>query len=296
MEILIILLVLLCLFLCYAVWQYFELKKFEVTEYQILSDKLCSEHRVAVIADLHGFEYGRANERLLQKIRESSPGAILIAGDMVVSKEPESYRKAGMLLRQLVKIAPVYYSFGNHESRASKKGLVVSEHFAAYIREMKEIGVRFLQNENTVMEAEGDRLSIGGIEIPLGFYEKGSAVSMDMDYVEQLMGPIPKGAFQILLAHNPMYSEQYAAWGADVTFCGHNHGGLVRIPGIGSLLSPQLTLFPKYNDGLYEIQGRKVIVSRGLGTHTFHVRVFNRAELITVRLLPNTLEKSEVNG
>lgn len=296
MEILIVLLVLFCLFLCYAVWQYFELKKFEVTEYQILSDKLCGEHRFAVIADLHGFEYGRENERLLRKIRESSPRAILIAGDMVVSKDPETYRKAGMLLRQLVKIAPVYYSFGNHESRASKKGLVVSEHFATYIREMKEIGVQFLQNKNTVMEAEGDRLSIGGIEIPLGFYEKGSAVSMDMDYVEQLMGPIPKEAFQILLAHNPMYSEQYAAWGADVTFCGHNHGGLVRIPGIGSLLSPQLTLFPKYNDGLYEIHGRKVIVSRGLGTHTFHVRVFNRAELITVRLLPNTLEKSEVNG
>ena len=76
-----------------------------------------------------------------------------------------------------------------------------------------------------------------------------------------------------------------------MTFCGHNHGGLVRIPGIGSLLSPQLTLFPKYNDGMYEIQGRKVIVSRGLGTHTFHVRVFNRAELIIVRLMPNTLEK-----
>lgn len=296
MEILIILLVLLCLFLCYAVWQYFELKKFEVTEYQILSDKLYSEHRFAVIADLHGFEYGRENERLLRKIRGSSPRAILIAGDMVVSKDPETYRKAGRLLQQLVKIAPVYYSFGNHESRAFRRGLVVSEAFEDYIREMKKIGVRFLQNEHVVLEAGQDRIRISGIEIPLSFYEKGRAVSMEEEYVEQLMGPVPEESFQILLAHNPMYSQQYAAWGADLTLCGHNHGGLVRIPGIGSLLSPQLTLFPKYNGGMYEIQGRKVIVSRGLGTHTFHIRVFNRAELILVGLLPNSLEKTEVNG
>ena len=92
--------------------------------------------------------------------------------------------------------------------------------------------------------------------------------------------------FQILLAHNPAYAENYAKWGADVTFCGHNHGGLIRIPGIGSLISPQLTLFPKYDAGKFQIGDRCVIVSRGLGTHTFHVRIFNRAELLQIKFLP----------
>jgi hypothetical protein len=93
-----------------------------------------------------------------------------------------------------------------------------------------------------------------------------------------------------MLAHNPSYSSQYAAWGSDLTFCGHNHGGLVRIPGIGSVFSPQFEWFPKYDRGLYEFEhsGSKkyVIVSGGLGTHTFHIRIFNRAELLAVTVMP----------
>ena len=78
---------------------------------------------------------------------------------------------------------------------------------------------------------------------------------------------------------------------SDLTFCGHNHGGLIRLPGIGSLLSPQLTWFPKYNDGCHDLRGNKVVISRGLGTHTFHIRIFNRAELVAVRVLPDHNKK-----
>ena len=92
--------------------------------------------------------------------------------------------------------------------------------------------------------------------------------------------------FQILLAHNPAYAREYIRWGADVTFCGHNHGGLIRIPGIGSVISPQFTWFPKYDAGDFKQEGNHVIVSRGMGTHTFHIRIFNRAELLSVTLLP----------
>lgn len=287
-----IFMIIIALLLGYVIWQYFELKKFQVTEYSLSSGKLSGEHRLAVIADLHGFEYGRENQNLIQKVKEIKPDFILIAGDMIVSKYPDSYQTALRTLRQLVEIAPVYYGFGNHESRANKSGLTVSEDFLAYCREAETMGVQFLRNENLLVKSEKDMLRIGGIEIDLSFYEKKKITPMGDGCVEKMMGPVDTGAFQILLAHHPGYSEQYAAWGADLTFCGHNHGGLVRIPGIGSLLSPQLTFFPKYNDGLYEIHGKRVIVSRGLGTHTFHIRVFNRAELIAVRLFPNTLEKT----
>ena len=92
--------------------------------------------------------------------------------------------------------------------------------------------------------------------------------------------------FQILLAHNPAYASAYAAWGADVAFCGHNHGGLIRIPGLGSLISPQFTWFPKYDAGMFQLGNTAIVVSRGLGTHTFHIRIFNRAELLSVKFVP----------
>ena len=52
------------------------------------------------------------------------------------------------------------------------------------------------------------------------------------------------------------------------------------------MISPQLTWFPKYDAGLFQEDGKNVIISRGLGTHTFHVRIFNRAELLAVTFLP----------
>ena len=45
------------------------------------------------------------------------------------------------------------------------------------------------------------------------------------------------------MAHNPMFAKEYAEWGADVSVCGHTHGGLVRIPGIGSVISRSLNSF-----------------------------------------------------
>ena len=85
------------------------------------------------------------------------------------------------------------------------------------------------------------------------------------------------------------YAKEYADWGADLTLCGHNHGGLIRIPGVGSLISPQFQWFPKYDAGSFEFDGKKVIVSRGLGTHTFHIRIFNRAELVFVVIKPQDI-------
>lgn len=68
-----------------------------------------------------------------------------------------------------------------------------------------------------------------------------------------------------LLAHSPFPAESYFAWGADLTLSGHVHGGIVRIPGIGGLLSPERKLFPKYSKGLYTKDGKYLYVNCGIG-------------------------------
>ncbi len=132
----------------------------------------------------------------------------------------------------------------------------------------------------------GNRVQLSALELELDYYEKGRIVPLEPNYLKERLPDRREDLFRILLAHNPAYAEEYIRWGADVTFCGHNHGGLVRIPGIGSVISPQLTWFPKYDAGRFQVGDRSVIVSRGLGTHTFHVRIFNRAELLAVKFLP----------
>ena len=134
-----------------------------------------------------------------------------------------------------------------------------------------------------------DELAVTGLEIPLSCYKKGVDVPLPQDYLEETLPKQKKNAFQVLLAHNPRYAKEYADWGADLTLCGHNHGGLIRIPGVGSLISPQFQWFPKYDAGSFEFDGKKVIVSRGLGTHTFNIRIFNRAELVFVVIKPQDI-------
>ena len=89
-----------------------------------------------------------------------------------------------------------------------------------------------------------------------------------------------------MLAHNPAYFEAYASWGADLTLSGHVHGGIMRLPWLGGVLSTSLTLFPKYDGGEFRLGEKRMIVSRGLGSHTIPIRIFNPAELVAVELAP----------
>lgn len=272
--------------LCYILWQKWELTRFRVTEYKVSSPKIKGRARAVVIADLHGFSYGKENRRLLEQVKKLNPHAIFIPGDMLVSKYSGTYEVALRALQELVRIAPVYYSYGNHESRLRNPEKDNHPLFEEYMSKAKEAGVVAMGTESREISLGENRVQLSALELEVDYFEKGRIVPLEQGYLEKHLPAQKEGMYQILLAHNPAYAEQYIRWGADVTFCGHNHGGLIRIPGLGSVISPQLTWFPKYDAGRFEKEGKNVIVSRGLGTHTFHIRIFNRAELLAVTFLP----------
>ena len=91
---------------------------------------------------------------------------------------------------------------------------------------------------------------------------------------------------RILLAHNPVFAPFYMEWGADLTVCGHFHGGVMRLRGKQPLLSPYGFLLPEYGYGHFEKDGKHVIVSSGLGEHAIPFRIHNPMELVTIDLTP----------
>ena len=92
-------------------------------------------------------------------------------------------------------------------------------------------------------------------------------------------------SYNILLSHNPRYFLTYVQWGADLTLSGHVHGGMVRIPFVGAVFSPDEGFFPKYDAGLYtEESGKSIVVSRGLGSGSRGFRLFNRPDLVVITL------------
>lgn len=282
------------LILAYVIWQRQELKKFTVTHYEVNSEKLKNPLTALVVSDFHCHNYGRKNERLVHAVKEVKPDLILVPGDMIVSAKTEEYPVAFDFFRELTQIAPVYFANGNHESRIDVEDSPYREAYESYKRKVQKLGVHFLNNRCEAVNCNENILTLYGVDIPLECYQKGKTVPLPEKYVKDTLGAVDAEHFSILLAHNPAYIEDYTGWGADVTVSGHTHGGLVRIPGVGSVISPQFKLFPKYDAGEFTVNGKKAFVSRGLGTHTFHIRIFDRAELMVLHLKntnPSGMEK-----
>lgn len=242
--------------------------------------------RIAMIGDLHNRVFGEANNKLVKTIIELFPDLVFSVGDLTVSKPgKETNLDVGVsLLKRLACECPVYCINGNHEFRTkiypeSYKGV-----YEKLLANFRKIGIHLLEDECAELDIKGAKLAVHGFELPAKYFKKFSTDFITAEEIREHLGEPREGRFNILLAHNPMYFESYALWGANLTLSGHLHGGSVRLPFLGGVISPQIKLFPKYCCGLYQKYGRKLVVTAGLGTHSFALRFNNPAEVVLLEL------------
>lgn len=276
--------IVLILFILYIIY---ENHVFKVTRYHIESKKLQGlkeDINIVVLADLHNHVYGKKNQRLIKAIEEERPDMILIAGDMIVAKPDESLAVSIDLIKQLAKTFPIYYGMGNHEYRMKIYPEQYKGMYEEYLKEIQHTNVKILDNKSTKITIKGTTLNIFGLEIEREYYKRFNKAELKDNYINSLIGKPNEEEYNILLAHNPEYFKSYVKWGADMTLAGHMHGGLIRLPYLGGLASPQVEFFPKYDGGQFDEGEQTMILSRGLGTHTINIRINNRAELISIRL------------
>lgn len=281
-AILIIIGLIICFFIivmCY------DCNRFVTVRYELKSKKLARECTFVLLSDLHNKSFGKQNEKLLTKIYELAPDAILTAGDMLTSCKGEQYRVAVRLMEQLGAKYPIYYGMGNHEHRMGLNPEQYGNIYENYIESLYKSGIEPLINENVEMPSAN--INICGLQLDRCYYRKFHKYPMMGNYLRDTIGGPKKDKFQILIAHNPDYFEEYAKWGADLVVSGHVHGGLMRLPIVGGVVSPKLTPFPKYDGGMYEKDSCVMILSRGLGTHTLPIRIFNPGELVVIHLIPD---------
>ena len=260
---------------------------FRIKKYEIKPKKLAAGQGLTfvLLADLHNKEYGPENRQLIQAVKEQEPDGILIAGDMLVGHTAQSFLPAQRVVLALQKqVAPVFYGNGNHESRMRVQREIYGDRYGEYMEPLCGAGVRVLSNDSVLFEKKGCQVRIHGFELPLAYYQKLGEKRLEAKVLTQALGKPERGIYHILLAHNPVYFREYAAWGADMTLSGHLHGGVIRIPFLGGVITPQARLFPKYDRGLFRIGEKTLLVSPGLGTHTVNIRIFNPAQLIVIRL------------
>ena len=258
----------------------YDSNRFVVVQHTFCDSRIRKNMRAVVLADLHDKQFGKDNCCLLEAIRAQKPDMILIAGYIVTAKPGRKLDKAINFLKKLVAEYPIYYANGNHEHRLELYPEEYGDMAVRYEKALKEIGIDRLVNSHAELVDAG--IAIYGTQIDKIYFRRFRVAPMEKDYLAQLLGHKDDGKFNILIAHNPDYFPQYAAWGADLVLAGHVHGGMVRIPGWKGIVSPAVRLFPKYDGGLFRIGKSTMLLSRGLGMHTIPIRLFNPGEVLVV--------------
>ena len=199
----------------------------------------------------------------------------MITGDMIDSRHTD-VEIALDFARQAVKIAPVYYVSGNHESRvveyeALKKGLI-------------EVGVEVMENRKVRIDCEGEHITLLGIIDPTfqdeHFPEDEKSIARRA--IEELQEE--SDGYTVLLSHRPELFDLYVDTGMDLVFTSHAHGGQFRLPFIGGIIAPHQGFFPEYDGGQFTKGYTTMMVSRGVGNSIIPIRFNNRPEIVLVSL------------
>lgn len=146
-----------------------------------------------------------------------------------------------------------------------------------------EIGFDLLRNEHRVIEKDGQKLYLLGVEDwGEGFLKEGK--------IEDALTGVPDDAFKILLSHDPSHFDEMISQMPEhihLTLSGHTHGAQfgVEIPGVK--WSPVQMRYPHWA-GLYKEAKRFIYVNRGFGFLGFPGRVGIWPEITVI-----TLKKGE---
>ena len=220
--------------------------------------------KIVQLSDLHGSEFGRDNARLIKAVAQEEPDIIALTGDFLdEGKAGQELPALEALVKELVKLAPVYFVSGNHDWASGAAPELFETLGAA--------GVNCLRNDFVYLERGGD--------------DPNGPADMETpdEFISRLRSEAP-GAFTLLLAHRAYWAERFADLDVDLILCGHTHGGIVRLPFLGGVAGTNFALFPEYDAGLFETGAYKLYISRGLGNSVPLPRFLNTPEIASVTL------------
>ncbi len=219
-------------------------------------------YRIAVLSDLHVGSYQGDKQYILQNVldtlRSLDADMVCFVGDLQ-NMNPSEVEEHRHLLNSIPSRDGVFSVLGNHDygMYASPHKKVQDSLTHKMIDVQRQMGWTLLLNENRVVRRGNDSIFVAGME------NQGNKARMPQRARPDLaMKGIPKGAFTIMLEHDPTswHSMILPETTAQLTFSGHTHGGQLALFGIkaGDLMYSE-------NDGWYEEQGRSLYVSHGVG-------------------------------
>ena len=240
--------------------------------------------RLAYFSDLHSCCSAPEQEKLLKLLDRACPQLVLCGGDAIIGSQSHDPSSTVHFLGEIASRWPLLLSVGNHELRMREDGDTGGGVYTRYEEALSDIGLRHLVNESARLVIDDVPLLIYGFDVPRRYYTHGEIPYMPVEEIRAVFSHPECHAVTLLLAHNPSALHTYLDWGADLTLCGHTHGGLMRLGRHRGFISPELFLFPSEAYGHFKKQGKHAIISSGCGEHTLPIRIFNPREIVALKL------------
>lgn len=228
---------------------------------------------IVQLSDFHaGFRPSlnlRAARKAVDLALAAEPDLVLITGDFACA--PHGIDE---LRRQLLRLAPplgVYAVLGNHDHGDSKAPFVR----AIDPETLERCGVRLLVNRAESIEYRGATIQVAGVDDTDGGHDDLPAVLAQIDRRPDVL--------RLLLTHHAEIVLGTAPGDFQLTFAGDTHGGQIclPLPGRRILLSD---LSAPFAEGAYDVDGRPLYVTRGVGTSMLPFRAFCRPEIVVFRV------------
>jgi predicted MPP superfamily phosphohydrolase len=235
----------------------------DVSHYEIASPKLRRRCRIVVIADLQTDSIGDYERDVLRRVVEAKPDMVLFAGDYFQDTAPQTAQlrqQLNALLREMgvAATARTFAVQGNCD-------------FSGWTDAFRGLNITTVGATQS-FDLDGMRLT---------------CLSLDDSFNPSLKVAGAGEQFHLVVGHAPNYALGQVD--ADLLLAGHTHGGQVRLPLIGTLMT--LSQIPRsWAAGLTELSGgRRLLVSRGVGMErdrAARIRFLCRPELMVIDLVP----------
>lgn len=241
----------------------------EVTEVNLRFPKLPRDLeglRIVQLSDIHLSPFFSRDQlrRVVDQANELRPTLAVVTGDLITSFG-DPLDDALAELARLRAVAGIHGCLGNHEILAEAE-----EHAT---RQGARHGIHFLRSQHTSLRFGGAKLNLAGVD----YQRKGKVYLPGADKM------IRPEEFNLLLSHNPDVFPVAAAQGWDLTLAGHTHGGQITLEFLHPSLNPARFYTP-FTAGEYEQDGRRIFVTRGVGTVGVPLRLSAGPEIVLARL------------
>jgi uncharacterized protein len=222
--------------------------------------------KIVQFSDTHlGFQYNLNQfQKLVKKINNLKPDLIFFTGDLI--DEPNKYPEINQLvpiLQQLKAPLGQYCIFGNHDHGGYGsdiyRNIMETANFTVLLNESKPINLK-----------NGSQIYLIGIDDAM----------LGQPDLKLALDQVPNNMFKLLLSHAPDLAETAVQYQIHWQLSGHSHGGQVKIPFVGPLVTPPFARV--YTEGLYTIGESSPLtlyVNRGIGTTRLPFRFMARSEL-----------------